>query len=145
MILSGFIFATTVFLNAYSRGISINWSLVRSWYFGGAILTVVGWAVLSFMSYFIALLITHAAKPVDITPFLRVSGYAIVPFGFWNVPWIGWLIPLFGVALWILSSKHGFECDLDRAVIISLPVIVVYLFLAMAPSFPLFPPFGRLD
>lgn len=146
VILSGFIFATTVLLSAYSRGITIDLSLVRSWYLGGAILTLVGWAVLSFLSYFIALLMMHASKTsVDITPFLRVSGYAFVPFVFWSVPWVGWLIPLFGIALWILASKHGFECDLDRAVIISLPAIVAYFILAMAPPFRFFPPFGPLD
>jgi len=42
------------------------------------------------------------------------------------------------------GSKHGFESDLERAVIISLPTIVAYLFVAMVPSFPL-TPFGGID
>jgi len=146
VILSGFIFATTLFLQAYSRGVTPDLTRVRTWYFGGAIIGIVAWAVLSFLSYFIALLLLHTSKPsLGITAFLRVSGYALIPFGFWNIPWIGWLIPVIGVYLWILASKHGFESDLEKAVIISLPTIVAYLFVAMVPSFPLTPFGGGLD
>jgi len=145
VILSGFIFATTLLLQALSRGILIDLTRVRTWYFGGAILSIVSWAVLSFLSYFIALLLLHTAQPsLDVTAFLRVSGYALIPFAFWNVPWIGWLISIIGVYLWILASKHGFESDIERAVIISLPTIVAYLFVAMAPSVPL-TPLGGVD
>jgi len=145
VILSGFIFATSLFLQAYSRGITPDLMRVRIWYFGGAIASIVAWAVLSFLSYFIALLLLHPSKPSpDTTAFLRVSGYALIPFAFWNVPWIGWLIPILGVYLWILASKHGFESDYEKAVIISLPIIIAYLFVAMVPSFPL-TPFGGID
>ena len=138
VIFSGFIFATTLVLQAYSRGATPDLARVRTWYFGGAILSIVAWAVLSFLSYFIALLLLHTSKPsLDFTAFLRVSGYALIPFAFWSVPWIGWLIPIIGVYLWILASKHGFESDLEKAVIISLPIIVAYLFVAIVPSFPL--------
>jgi len=138
VILSGFIFATTLFLQAYSRGVTLDLTRVRTWYFGGAIVCLVAWAVLSFLSYFIALLLLHTSKPsLDITAFLRVSGYALIPFAFWSVPWIGWLIPIMGVYLWILASKHGFESDFEKAVIISLPTIVAYLFVAIVPSFSL--------
>jgi len=145
VILSGFIFATTVLLQAYSRGITPDLTRVRTWYFGGAIMGIVAWTVLSFLSYFIALLLLHPSKPSpDITAFLRVSGYALIPFAFGNTPWIGWLVPIIGVYLWILASKHGFESDFEKAVIISLPTIVTYLFVAMVPSFPL-TPFGGMD
>jgi len=145
VMLSGVFFATTLFLQAYSRGITLDLTRLRTWYFGGVIVGIVAWAVLSFLSYFIALLLLHTPKPsLDITAFLRVSGYALIPFGFWSVPWIGWLIPIMGVYLWILASKHGFESDIEKAVVISLPIIVAYLIVAMVPSFPL-TPFGGID
>jgi len=145
VMLSGVFFATTLFLQAYSRGITLDLTRLRTWYFGGVIVGLVAWAVLSFLSYFIALLLLHTSKPsLDITAFLRVSGYALIPFGFWSVPWIGWLIPIMGVYLWILASKHGFESDIEKAVVISLPIIVAYLIVAMVPSFPL-TPFGGID
>jgi len=145
VIFSGFVFATTLFLQVYSRGITPDLTRMRIWYFGGTIMGIIAWAALSFLSYFIALLMLHPSKPsLDITAFLRVSGYALIPFAFWNVPWIGWLIPIGGVYLWILASKHGFETDFEKAVIISLPTIVAYLFVAMVPSFPL-TPFGGID
>jgi len=145
VVFTGFIFATTLLLQAYSGGVTPDLTRVRTWYFGGAIASIVAWAVLSFLSYFIALLLLHASKPsLDMTAFLRVSGYALIPFGFWNVPWIGWLIPIASVYLWILASRHGFETDFERALIISLPIIVTYLFVAMIPSTPLIF-FGGLD
>jgi len=140
VVFSGFIFATTLLLQAYSRGITLDLMRVRIWYFGGAIASIVAWAVLSFLSYFIALLLLHPSKPsLDFTAFLRVSGYALIPFAFWNVPYIGWLIPILGVYMWILASKHGFESDFEKAVIISLPIIIAFLFVAMVPSTPLIP------
>jgi len=146
VILSGSIFATTLLLQAYSRGVAPDLTRVRIWYFGSAILGIVAWAVLSFLSYFIALLLLHASKPsLGITAFLRASGYALIPFASWNLPWIGWLIPIVGVYLWILASKHGFESNIEEAVIISLPAIVAYLFVAMVPSFPLTPIGGGID
>jgi len=145
VVFSGFVFATTLVLQAYSRGITPDLTRVRMWYFGGAIVCIVVWGGLSFLSYFIALLLLHTSKPsLDIAAFLRVSGYALIPFAFWNIPWIGWLIPIIGVYLWILASKHGFEVNLERAVIISLPTIVAYLFVAMVPSSQL-TPFGGID
>jgi len=146
VIFSGFVFATTLVLQAYSRGITPDLTRVRTWYFGGAVMGIIAWAVLSFLSYFIALLLLSASRPsLDITAFLRVSGYALIPFAFWNIPWIGWLIPIVGVYLWILACKHGFETDFEKAAIISLPIIVVYLFVAMLPSLPLTPFGGGLD
>jgi len=144
--LSGVIFATTLCVQAYLRGTTLNLTLVRTWYTGGTIMSIIVWTVLSFLSYFIALLLLHTSKPsLDIAAFLRVSGYALIPFAFWSVPWIGWLIPIAGVYLWILASKHGFETAFERAVIISLPIIVAYLFVVMVPSVPLTPFGGGID
>jgi hypothetical protein len=146
VVFSGVIFATTLLVQTYLRGVLPDLTLVRTWYFGSAILGIVAWGILSFLSYFIALLVLHSSKPsLGITAFLRVSGYALIPFAFWNVPWVGWLIPIIGVYLWIMASKHGFETNLEGAVIISLPIIVVYLFVAMLPSLPLLPFGGGLD
>lgn len=145
VVVSGLLFATVQLLMAYSRAVAPNLALVRTWYLGGAVAAIVGWAILSFLSYFIAILLMHTSEvPIGITSFLRVSGYAMIPFAFWNVPWMGWLIPIVGVAFWILASKHGFQCNLERAVIVSLPIIVAYLLLAMMPSSPMIPS-GRVD
>lgn len=146
VMLSGFIFATTILLQAYSRGNIPDLARVRMWYFGGVIGSILVWTVLSFLSYSIGLILLRVSKPaLEITAFLRVSGYALIPFAFWNVPWIGLLVPIIGVYLWISASKHGFETDLEKAVIISLPIIIAYLLAAMLPSFPLTPFGGNID